>query len=1022
MKKFLGIPLAIIAAMTAVSCIDEIDDPVSDDQQGELVEMTFTASFADDTKTTLTDGTSVWWQPGDQIIVNGNLLDPLAIEKPAAVAEFTGSVNESDTYYAIYPASNYWSGSEVPVDVTTTLPAVKNDLSCHISAAKSQNTDLYFKNALGYIRFEVTDKSWEIESVKVKANGGEPLTGSFTLDYSGNEPVLKPNGTTYPYAILKDVNGLEPGYYYISLAPGVYKKGLTFEFRSTDGKIGVKHIKKEIELGRNRIQSIGNIDNLKDALAAEREALIAFYNATGGESWTFKDNWCTDKPLNEWYGVTTDDYVISMGGDVINDGSGPGFVSVLQMQGNNLTGSIPEEISNLKHLKYLSLGSNSELGGSLPASLFEVDSLRFLHIHNTSVSGSLPENVGNAENLRHLYLSFNNLSGEIPSSVYNLKDLELLRLDWNDLEGTLSSDISRLTKLTDLNLEANDLSGNLPSGLSVIMNNDDLWSFSIGGNKFYGVLPDEIVGSNSFHYLWPTILNQDPVNGGIDKTSLTLPAPDETWTDWKDQEIDLSDIYSNNELTLLYKFGTWCPYSQNTTVKLLPLYEAYHEKGLEIIGYGNVDWSWSPRDSYDDIENHITTMGIKWPVVIRDCGWIEGINNPEAVPKNDSRLMGALSGSPSVIAVDKTGNVVYESVTSGYSGVIDFIAEYLGDEEVTDPDMYESEDYSMNYNVVTLQTHTEGSGIDIVFVGDGFVDTDMAENGVYETVMKQGMEALFSEEPMKTYREYFDVHAVKAVSKHNIISESTTTTFDTWFGSGTSVGGDDETCFDYARKVEGIDLTKSLVICIMNQKAYAGTCYMYYDNSAVAYFPLGYDDEMFRQLLNHEAVGHGFGKLLDEYEENIGNIPSEMKSQYLEQESMGWGANVDIKSDPSEVNWAQFLADERYGDEGLGVYEGALTYQYGAYRPSFDSIMRHNTGGFNAPSRYEIYRRIMSYSGQADTAADNYYEAFVAYDAINRKSAPEAAAQRRRANYVEQSFVPTAPPVFIKGSWKDAVR
>ena len=54
MKKFLGIPLAIIAAMTAVSCIDEIDDPVSDDQQGELVEMTFTASFADDTKTTLT--------------------------------------------------------------------------------------------------------------------------------------------------------------------------------------------------------------------------------------------------------------------------------------------------------------------------------------------------------------------------------------------------------------------------------------------------------------------------------------------------------------------------------------------------------------------------------------------------------------------------------------------------------------------------------------------------------------------------------------------------------------------------------------------------------------------------------------------------------------------------------------------------------------------------------------------------------------------------------------------------------
>ena len=138
-------------------------------------------------------------------------------------------------------------------------------------------------------------------------------------------------------------------------------------------------------------------------------------------------------------------------------------------------------------------------------------------------------------------------------------------------------------------------------------------------------------------------------------------------------------------------------------------------------------------------------------------------------------------------------------------------------------------------------------------------------------------------------------------------------------------------------------------------------------------------------------------------------------------EQYGWWKNADFTSDPTQVKWSHFLEDSRYANDGLGVYEGAFTYWTGAYRPTEDSIMRSNTGGFNAPSREAIYYRIHQLAYGPDWEYD--YEKFVEYDAINRKSAPEdAGMQKRRMNYVEKSFEPTAPPVIIKGSWRDAVR
>ena len=180
---------------------------------------------------------------------------------------------------------------------------------------------------------------------------------------------------------------------------------------------------------------------------------------------------------------------------------------------------------------------------------------------------------------------------------------------------------------------------------------------------------------------------------------------------------------------------------------------------------------------------------------------------------------------------------------------------------------------------------------------------------------------------------------------------------------------------------------------------------------SVAYFPIGTSSESLSPLLLHEAGGHGFAKLDDEYAyEYRGEIPSATVSESISLfENFGWGKNVDFTSDPTQVRWAKFLSDSRYANQGLGVFEGACTYWKGAYRPTDNSIMNTNTGGFNAPSREAIYYRIHKLAYGEDWTYD--YESFVKWDAKNRTVTRVPQVPRK-------DFVPLHPPVKIQGTWK----
>ena len=324
---------------------------------------------------------------------------------------------------------------------------------------------------------------------------------------------------------------------------------------------------------------------------------------------------------------------------------------------------------------------------------------------------------------------------------------------------------------------------------------------------------------------------------------------------------------------------------------------------------------------------------------------------------------------------------------------------------------YTSSDYSANGKYVALQTATEGKGVDIVLLGDGYSDRQIA-SGRYEADMRKAMEAFFSKEPYASFRHLFNVYMVKCVSKCEGCTGSYnygSTALNCYIKSdGVSIGGDNYTVYNYAREIfgeqaytdnNGPRTDESTLIVIMNSDAYAGVCYLtspkyntsknYGNGNALAYFSLCGDDALFANLLIHEAAGHGFGKLGDEYfSSGNGAITNYYYYEIKDFEQWGWFKNIDAtvgdELTAQTIKWKHFLSDSRYS--GLvGIYEGAYSFAKNAYRPSDNSIMRHvkeSDGKFNAPSREAIYYRIHKLA-YGDSWSYRF-EDFATWDAKNR--------------------------------------
>ena len=163
-----------------------------------------------------------------------------------------------------------------------------------------------------------------------------------------------------------------------------------------------------------------------------REVLEILYDETDGDNWSDNTNWLTDRPLDEWYGVSTD---------------ADGMVTFITLNDNDLAGPIPPELGDLSSLWWLLLSGN-DLTDPIPPELGDLSNLEWLYLRDNDLTGPIPPELGTLSNLERLYLNDNDLTGPIPPELGDLRGLEIFRMHNNaDLGGELPSGFSSLTSL-----------------------------------------------------------------------------------------------------------------------------------------------------------------------------------------------------------------------------------------------------------------------------------------------------------------------------------------------------------------------------------------------------------------------------------------------------------------------------------------------------------------------------------------------------------------------------------------------
>lgn len=291
--------------------------------------------------------------------------------------------------------------------------------------------------------------------------------------------------------------------------------------------------------------------------------------------------------------------------------------------------------------------------------------------------------------------------------------------------------------------------------------------------------------------------------------------------------------------------------------------------------------------------------------------------------------------------------------------------EDTGKEDMTDDGKYKC-----------LHKASTTKGFDIVLMGDGFKAAANAEGGEYEQLMTRAMEYLLATEPLNSLRERINVYMVNVVSQSSIVGDG-----------NTALNYDDAKCREYASKIPGVDMANVVIVNITNRLEWEGGsyCNMNPEGWAVAHIVNG----GVSPVLNHECIGHGIGRFLDEYiiggysENKVSEDSMEDFRAWLDGlHALGMGLNVDYNSDPTKVYWSRMLADERYKGH-VGIYQGAHQYPFDLYRSTENSLMGTENSAPSAVQRMIIYKRIMSLTEGPDWEFD--YEEFVKFDSKNLK-------------------------------------
>ena len=897
--------ISILSICTFLLCGCQEDEWGSQSASKRLTSIYATTSEVVKTRALLTEGNAVVWEEGDEIGIYSDLFSGVTSfichDLAGDGANFhTEASLTGNTFYAIYP----FSENVRPVGETqyTFFLSDRQDYrdgsfdpaNCPMVAMSATN-QFRFLQACGLIRIKLKG-TMQVDAVALSSNDGTPLAGMGTVDCASETPVFvldeNAEGLSDEICIEESLTlseDKETSFYFV-VPPMVLQQGFTLRISNNQGVSIEKRTDKAVEVSRSVITTFATVDTdgeLEEENTSDRDALIALYDATNGDNWKNNENWCTDAPLDEWYGVERIDK--------------NGRVTWLDLRANNLTGYIPTNIGDLTELSTLDLASNK-------------------------------------------------LTGTIPIEITKLEKLFAFYLGNNDFSGSLSPDLTSTT-----------------------------WWQTWGW---------ELLGE------------------GFDFDSFNLYMPDFTYHDFDGNLINSTEFVKKNSLTLYYEWNASFEVGEEIEV-ISNIYQSYQNHELGVLGLCS---QLENAETY--IPELVEKYEIEWPIIV-DA-------NPFDI------WTGVYTRNFSVIYLfDENGKLLFDSQIHDDEILLEILREELGEGDL--PLTYESKDYSADKQVHILQTATDGNGINIVLMGDGFSDRQIAD-GTYDDVMKQGMEAFFSIEPYTSFQHLFNVYYVDAVSKNEGLIMGNETAFSC-HGDGRALYCDElEKVNEYAYLCKDFtdeEKNELLIILIGNTPA-GGVCYLGFYNdykgdygrgTGIACVSLDYGLQKIvdRGTLIHEAGGHGFAKLADEY--NYGSSAqiseSEIENGITRRNMWGWWKNIDFTNDLSKIYWHRFIEDDRYASESLGAYEGAWTYHYGVYRPTETSMMKdsHSELGFNAPSRAAIYNRIHKLAYGEDWQFD--YEEFVQWDLSRPRTTTRTVVAPA------EDIEPTTPPIVYNRRWEN---
>lgn len=432
------------------------------EQVSSFSEITVTADDLANTRVLINDNRKAVWEMGDTIGVYSDLEGVVPFGYSSGNTFKATKAIKGNKFYAFYPYKS--NDQSVYVDEANKLHLYVPGNGKFPMAAQSTNNQFVFKHTMGIVHFTVKNIA-KLSSVRLTPNNDVRLVGQATIDMTAENPILimddqsmTPDWTPWNTAAyiyfndleLKDGEAVD---IFIPVPVGTYSKGFNVEISGEKDNSEyiqiIKNTDKSLTVERASMNNYTELDlygELAAEQAKERAALIAIYNALDGDNWENNENWCTDKPLNEWYGVEMD------GGHVVRiDGA---------LNYNNANGDIPAELGDLTHLGRLQL-YNAQGITSLPKEIGKLDRVWEMSIYGSSIT-SLPDEIGDMRYLSSLSLSDMPIK-TLPKGLANSLNLSSLNIYDTQLE-TLPDEFA-LAKLKTLVLSYNQLT-TLPAGLT----------------------------------------------------------------------------------------------------------------------------------------------------------------------------------------------------------------------------------------------------------------------------------------------------------------------------------------------------------------------------------------------------------------------------------------------------------------------------------------------------------------------------------------------------------------------------